>query len=83
VDAHPTANVGEAEVRKVLERRASLPPEEVRREVRKVLRERRDLVERMGKAAMKPLMGVLMGRLRGRADGKLVAELLREELEGI
>jgi glutamyl-tRNA(Gln) amidotransferase subunit E len=39
-----------------------------------------DVVERLGEAALGPLMGMLMERVRGKADGKLVYEVLEKEI---
>lgn len=39
------------------------------------------LVEKRGKEAMQPLMGILMEKVRGRVDGKLVHQLLERELQ--
>jgi glutamyl-tRNA(Gln) amidotransferase subunit E len=54
---------------------------ELRKLVREVVAGNRELIERRGRAAIAPLMGILMGRVRGRADGKLVHELLEMELK--
>ncbi len=39
------------------------------------------LVEKRGKEAMQPLMGILMEKVRGRVDGKLVHQFLERELQ--
>jgi glutamyl-tRNA(Gln) amidotransferase subunit E len=39
-----------------------------------------DVVERLGEAALGPLMGMLMEKVRGKADGKLVYEVLEKEI---
>ncbi|MBA7598891.1 Glutamyl-tRNA(Gln) amidotransferase subunit B, chloroplastic/mitochondrial [subsurface metagenome] len=54
---------------------------ELRKLVREVVASNRELIERRGRAAIAPLMGILMERVRGRADGKLVHELLERELK--
>ena len=48
--------------------------------IARVIRTNRKLIEKRGKAALKPLMGVVMEKVRGRADGKLVHKLLEHEL---
>jgi glutamyl-tRNA(Gln) amidotransferase subunit E len=53
---------------------------ELRKLVMEVVASNRELIERRGRAAIAPLMGILMERVRGRADGKLVHELLEREL---
>jgi len=54
---------------------------ELRKLVMEVVASNRKLIERRGRAAIAPLMGILMERVRGRADGKLVHELLDRELK--
>lgn len=53
---------------------------EVLKLVSGAVRENLKLVEKRGKASVKPLMGIIMAKARGRADGKLVHELLEREL---
>ena len=60
---------------------AAMGRTELRKLVREVVANNRELIKRRGRAAIAPLMGILMERVRGRADGKLVHELLRRELK--
>ncbi|KUO40312.1 MAG: glutamyl-tRNA amidotransferase [Hadesarchaea archaeon DG-33-1] len=53
---------------------------EVLKLVSGAVRENLKLVEKRGKASVKPLMGIVMAKARGRVDGKLVHELLEREL---
>ena len=54
---------------------------ELAKMVSDVIQENWVLVEKRGKDAMQPLMGILMEKVRGRVDGKLVHELLERELQ--
>ncbi|HDD72059.1 MAG TPA: Glu-tRNA(Gln) amidotransferase GatDE subunit E, partial [Candidatus Bathyarchaeota archaeon] len=60
-----------------------LSREEVADRVRALVRERMDLVRRLGSRAVKPLMGEVMRELRGRAKANMIYEILREELEKV
>ena len=60
-----------------------LSREEVADRVRALVRERMDLVRRLGSRAVKPLMGEVMRELRGRAKANMIYEILREELENV
>ncbi|MFQ6130186.1 MAG: Glu-tRNA(Gln) amidotransferase subunit GatE, partial [Candidatus Hadarchaeaceae archaeon] len=53
---------------------------ELEKLVKEIVSSNLELIERVGRAAIGPLMGILMERVRGRADGKLVHELLEREL---
>jgi glutamyl-tRNA(Gln) amidotransferase subunit E len=55
--------------------------EDVRKLIRRVVRDRESFVRERGRDAAKPLMGLLMKKLRGRCDGRLVNKLLLEELD--
>ena len=55
--------------------------EEVRRFIKRVVRERREFVRERGMSALGPLMGVVMKEFRGKVDGKVVSEILKEEIE--
>ncbi len=72
-----------ASVREAVEKLglAVIERSELERLVAEVVAANRELVEKRGKAAIAPLMGILMEKVRGRADGKLVHELVERELE--
>ncbi len=55
--------------------------EEIKEMVRRVIKEKIDLVRERKERAISPLMGILMKELRGKADGALINKLLREEIE--
>jgi len=54
---------------------------ELAKMVSDVIQENWVLVEKRGRDAMQPLMGILMEKVRGRVDGKLVHQLLERELQ--
>ena len=54
---------------------------ELAKMVSDVIQENWILVEKRGRDAMQPLMGILMEKVRGRVDGKLVHQLLERELQ--
>ena len=57
-----------------------IPPGELKQLVDAKIRERMELVERMGERALGPLMGMVMGEVRGRARAGDVQAMLREAL---
>jgi glutamyl-tRNA(Gln) amidotransferase subunit E len=54
---------------------------ELAKMVSDVINENWILVEKRGKDAIQPLMGILMEKVRGRVDGKFVHQLLERELQ--
>jgi glutamyl-tRNA(Gln) amidotransferase subunit E len=54
---------------------------ELAKMVSDVIQENWILIEKRGRDAMQPLMGILMEKVRGRVDGKLVHQLLERELQ--
>jgi len=46
-----------------------------------LIRENKSLVEKGGKEAFGPLMGLIMKKVRGKADAELVSQLLKKKLE--
>jgi len=54
---------------------------ELAKMVSDVIQENWELVQRRGRDAMQPLMGILMEKVRGRVDGRLVHQLLERELQ--
>jgi len=54
---------------------------ELEKMVTDVIQENWVLVEKRGRDAMQPLMGILMEKVRGRVDGRLVHQLLERELQ--
>ena len=75
--AHPEASPRDAVRALGLE---LLPRDELRRLVEAKVREKMELVERMGERALGPLMGAVMSEVRGRARAGDVQALLREVL---
>jgi len=59
----------------------AMDEEEVRKEVRKIIEERREFIMERKMNALSPLMGVAMKSLRGKADGGMVSRILKEELQ--
>ncbi len=49
--------------------------------IKRVIEEKRELIEVRGLDAFKPLMGVIMKELRGKVDGKVISEKLRKALK--
>lgn len=56
---------------------------ELRKIVRKTVKEHEQLLVEKGEAAIQPLMGILMQDLRGRADGKIIHQMLEKEVKSI
>lgn len=54
---------------------------ELAKMVSDVIQENWVLIEKRGRDAMQPLMGILMEKVRGRIDGRLVHQLLERELQ--
>jgi glutamyl-tRNA(Gln) amidotransferase subunit E len=54
---------------------------ELAKMVSDVIQENWILVEKRGRDAVQPLMGILMEKVRGKVDGKLVHQLLERELQ--
>ncbi len=54
---------------------------ELAKMVSDVIQENWVLIEKRGRDAMQPLMGILMEKVRGRVDGRLVHQLLERELQ--
>jgi glutamyl-tRNA(Gln) amidotransferase subunit E len=54
---------------------------ELAKMVSDVIQENWVLVEKRGRDAVQPLMGILMEKVRGRVDGRLVHQLLERELQ--
>lgn len=54
--------------------------EELEEIVRKIVAEKRELIEERGERAVKPIMGLVMERVRGRIDGKIVHEVVEREV---
>jgi len=78
--AHPEASPGDALRALGLE---LIPRDELRRLVEAKIREKMELIERMGERALGPLMGAVMGEVRGRARASDVQALLREALRAV
>ena len=57
--------------------------DEIRKIIRKIVKEREDFVKQKGISALSPLMGVVMKELRGKADGKVISEILKKEIQKI
>ncbi len=53
---------------------------EVEKIIKKLIKEREDLIRKQGERSIGTLMGAVMKELRGKADGKTVNELLRKEI---
>ncbi|MET1123942.1 MAG: Glu-tRNA(Gln) amidotransferase subunit GatE [Archaeoglobaceae archaeon] len=49
--------------------------------VERIVEEKRELIEKRGESAFKPLMGLVMKELRGKVDGKVVAEKLMKKIK--
>jgi glutamyl-tRNA(Gln) amidotransferase subunit E len=54
---------------------------ELAKMVSDIIQENWVLIEKRGRDAMQPLMGILMEKVRGRIDGRLVHQLLERELQ--
>ncbi|MFQ5975081.1 MAG: Glu-tRNA(Gln) amidotransferase subunit GatE [Candidatus Hydrothermarchaeales archaeon] len=77
IDKEPKVPVDEAIKRLGM---VSFGESDLRDLIKKILKEKTDLIEEKGDYAAKPLMGIVMGEVRGRIDGKKVNQILREEL---
>ncbi len=58
-----------------------LEEEEIRKIIRKIIKEREEFVKERKEKAISGLMGIAMKELRGKADGAIVNIILKEELE--
>jgi glutamyl-tRNA(Gln) amidotransferase subunit E len=54
---------------------------DVEKTIRKIVKDREDLIRKQGDRAIGALMGAAMKELRGKVDGKIVNELLRKEIQ--
>ena len=55
--------------------------EEIRETIKKIVKEKKKLIEEKGEKALPALMGIAMSHLRGKADGSLIHKILKEEIE--
>jgi len=51
--------------------------------IKRIIKEKIDLIKEKGERAFKPLMGLVMKELRGKVDGKIISEKLRREMEKV
>ncbi|MFW9793764.1 MAG: Glu-tRNA(Gln) amidotransferase subunit GatE, partial [Candidatus Thorarchaeota archaeon] len=54
---------------------------EIEKIIKKLVKEREDLILKQGERSIGALMGAAMKELRGKADGKIVNELLKKEIQ--
>ncbi|MCD6573100.1 MAG: Glu-tRNA(Gln) amidotransferase subunit GatE [Thermoplasmata archaeon] len=61
----------------------AMSEEEIKRIIKKIVKEKANLIEERKEKAISPLMGIIMKELRGKADGALINKLLTEEIKRI
>ncbi|RLF63828.1 MAG: Glu-tRNA(Gln) amidotransferase GatDE subunit E [Thermoplasmata archaeon] len=54
--------------------------EDLRKEIKSILKEHASIVAEKGEDAISPLMGIAMKKMKGKADGSLIYQILKEEV---
>ena len=57
--------------------------EDLRKEIKSILKEHKAIVAEKGEGAISLLMGIAMEKMRGKADGSLIYQILKEEVKNV
>ena len=76
--ANPESSLEEAVRRCGL---SALGEDEVRNEIKRLVKEHKDIIGEKGERAVSTLMGIAMKKMRGRADASLIHRILTEEID--
>ncbi|MBW1933733.1 MAG: hypothetical protein JRI56_12235, partial [Deltaproteobacteria bacterium] len=61
----------------------AMSKEELRKEIKCILRESKAIVMEKGEDAISLLMGIAMKKMRGKADGSMIYQILKEEVKKV
>ena len=76
--ANPESSLEEAVRRCGL---SAMSEDEVRNEIKRLVKEHKDIIGEKGERAVSTLMGIAMKKMRGRADASLIHRILTEEID--